>query len=277
MNKGESPWIVFIRNCGGGKAKDPIDRQKVFKEPNPQMTTMKTPEPTTKTTPTPKMTPTPTSTLLYPTTLATPEPPPKVTKPFERPQTPANCPMPSVPKLPEPPKLFPPKVPIEAIAKEERNPFASDINEFLEPPEFPWTAALKNTSKPPDFFNGTHQDYYVFKGDHCFRPIYPASHFKPIDHPNPPSNRDNCKPYGLCLDMKVTKTTPKPNENQRSIRDEMDKIKKPSPRKSYELPSTTPICSGVILNERLVLTSATCVIEAQSVFNKLSNLQVNIQ
>ena len=36
----------------------------------------------------------------------------------------------------------------------------------------------------------------------------------------------------------------------------------------------TPLCTGIILNNRMVLTSATCVIKAQSVYPHVSNLQV---
>ena len=196
----------------------------------------------------------------------------------ERPKTPLSCPLPTVPELPEPANIFPSNVPIKEIAKEDRSPFASDIHGVPLPPNFAWAGSLQNTSKPDDFYNGTNQDYYKFTGDHCFRPIHPASHLQPSDYP---SSQDACGSYSICMDMKMNKVITSrydEKEDRYFVQDQMrsSRVERIEHRKGFEIRRTTPICSGVILTESLVLSSATCIIEAQSAFDKLSNLQVCI-
>ena len=55
---------------------------------------------------------------------------------------------PRVPELPDPSEMFPPEVPIEAIAKENKSPYADVVNRATIPPDFPWVGSLKNGSKP---------------------------------------------------------------------------------------------------------------------------------
>ena len=155
------------------------------------------------------------------------------------------------------------------------------------PSDFAFAGSLKNTSKPTDYF-GDAKYFKYQKADGCLRPgMFPASHFRPVIN----SGTDNCKPSSACLEFKMPPSAqwidylnpiyiPPPKEVEKSGT-ESPMLRRSSccfpkkPKKVPGLPWSTPICTGIILTRKLVLTSATCVISAQAAYDRLSNLQVS--
>ena len=155
------------------------------------------------------------------------------------------------------------------------------------PSDFAFAGSLKNTSKPTDYF-GDAKYFKYQKADGCLRPgMFPASHFRPVIN----SGTDNCKPSSACLEFKMPPSAqwidylnpiyiPPPKEVEKSGT-ESPMLRRSSccfpkkPKKVPGLPWSTPICTGIILTRKLVLTSATCVISAQAAYDRLSHLQVS--
>ena len=163
------------------------------------------------------------------------------------------------------------------------------------PPDFAFTGSLKNTSKPTDYYGDPkYPDVYRYqKADACLRPypgygrvnsmpplkpgVQPASHYRPDIN----SGTDNCKPSSACLEFKmppVYESLYPPKEIEPSgTESPMLRSACCFPKKPKKVPKalSTPVCSGIILTRRLVLTSATCVISAQAAYDRLSHLQVS--
>ena len=220
----------------------------------------------------------------------------------------------SVDKVPEIPSCpIPPYIPIQSLPPPEKvvpsilRPMShSGAQESYTnapvgpqvpyiPPDFAFTGSLKNTSKPTDYYGDPkYPDVYRYqKADACLRPypgygrvnsmpplkpgVQPASHYRPDIN----SGTDNCKPSSACLEFKmppVYESLYPPKEIEPSgTESPMLRSACCFPKKPKKVPKalSTPVCSGIILTRRLVLTSATCVISAQAAYDRLSHLQVS--
>ena len=191
-----------------------------------------------------------------------------------------TCPLPpNVPDQPLPPpeKVIPP--PLRPISHSDAQesvtnaPVGPGVPEF--PTDFPFSGSLKNVSKPADYYGDDARYYRYTPGDECLKPgIFPASHFRPDIN----SGTDNCSPSSACMEFKmppVRDIYQRPEDvynNQTNVGRSYCCFPK-GPKKG-KVPLNIPICTGIILNTKLVLTSATCVVNAQAAFDRLSNLQV---
>ena len=219
--------------------------------------------------------------------------------------------VPEIPSCPIPPyipikSLPPPEMVVPPMLRPNRSMSHSGAQESYTnapvgpqvpyiPPDFAFTGSLKNTSKPTDYYGDPkYPDVYRYqKADACLRPypgygrvnsmpplkpgVQPASHYRPDIN----SGTDNCKPSSACLEFKmppVYESLYPPKEIEPSgTESPMLRSACCFPKKPKKVPKalSTPVCSGIILTRRLVLTSATCVISAQAAYDRLSHLQVS--